>query len=157
MSMLSGLPENWLDHLLPSDWGLAVFAALVLVFIVDYGVFSPWWRHPIGYVVLMYSISVALLVFLILWATATGARIDEWARQLVVILLILGIVGKMVILHVSRYQGMIERRKERAKAHYDAVRHSTGRSHQLITGPNPLVREPSERHRGAGNDKEGDL
>lgn len=101
------LPD-WLITATLSDHMLLIFAFGVLWFTLDYGLGSPWWRGPIGYVVLAYSLSVLALMFLIIWGIVAGERVDEWIRQIVGALLIGGIVGKIVILHVSRHEGRIE-------------------------------------------------
>lgn len=108
------MPE-WFTTMTTSDWLLALFAAGALWFVLDYGLFSPWWRHPIGWVVMVYGISVLLLMLLIIYGVVVGERIDEWARQLVAGLLVLGIAGKIIVLHVSRHEGRIERRRTRAE------------------------------------------
>lgn len=107
------LPE-WLITATVSDYMLLIFAAGVLWFTLDYGLGSPWWRGPIGYVVLAYSLSVLALMFLIIWGIVAGERVDEWVRQIVGVTLIGGIVGKIVILRVSRREGKIESRRRAA-------------------------------------------
>lgn len=103
----------WILDLTLSDYTLMTFAFGVLWFTVDYGIFTPWWRHPIGWVVFSYSLSVLGLMSLILFGIVAGQRVDEWARLIVGILLVAGIVGKIIVLHVSRREGRIERRKNR--------------------------------------------
>lgn len=101
----------------PSDWAMVLFTLGMLWFVLDYGIFNPWWRHPIGWVVMIYGVSVLLLMFLILYGLVAGQRVDEWARLPVAVLLVSGIAGKIVILHISRHEGRIERRKLRKERH----------------------------------------
>ncbi|AWN07751.1 membrane protein [Microbacterium phage Hendrix] len=108
--------EN-LVELAPSDWAMVAFTFGVLWFVLDYGIFNPWWRAPIGWVVMIYGFSVLLLMFLILYGLVAGQRVDEWARLPVGVLLVAGILGKIVILHVARHEGRIERRRLRAERH----------------------------------------
>lgn len=105
----------WVAEMAPSDWTMVLFTLGLLWFVFDYGIFSPWWKAPIGWVVMAYGVSVMLLMFLILYGLVAGQRVDEWARWPVSILLVLGIVGKIVILHVSRHEGRMERRKLRGE------------------------------------------
>lgn len=103
------LPE-WITGLDLSDYLIMVFALGVLWFGIDYGIFSPWWRDPLGWVMLGYNISVALLLGLIIYAAVFGQRVDEIYRAPVAFLLAVSIVGKIAILHISRREGRIERR-----------------------------------------------
>lgn len=102
------MPE-WFYEMAPSDWNMVIFGLLILVFVIDYGFWSPWWTHPIGWIVLIYGISVLALVFLILYGMVAGQRVDEWARFTVTLMLDVGIIGKIVILHYERKQGQKER------------------------------------------------
>lgn len=104
---------QWMLELAPSDYLLTAFFLGQLWFIVDYGFFSPWWKHPIGYVVLTYGVSIVILMSLITYGVVAGQRVDEWLRTIAGVLLLLGIAGKIVVLHVSRHEGRIERRKRR--------------------------------------------
>lgn len=97
---------GWFMEMTLSDWNVVVFGALVLVFLIDYMGWSPWWQHPIGYIAIAYSISVLLLVFLIVYGMIAGQRVDEWARTIVTFLLIMSIVGKIIILHYERRRGV---------------------------------------------------
>lgn len=101
----------------PSDWTMVLFTAGLLWFVFDYGIFSPWWKAPIGWVVMLYGLSVTLLMILILYGLVAGQRVDEWARLPIAVLLLTGILGKIVILHISRHEGRIERRKLRSEHH----------------------------------------
>lgn len=105
----------WVAEMAPSDWMMVIFTVGQLWFVFDYGIFSPWWRAPIGWVVMAYGLSVLLLMTLILYGLVAGQRVDEWARLPVSVLLVVGILGKIVILHVSRHEGRIEHRKLRAE------------------------------------------
>ena len=109
-------PE-WILELTQSDFLLGVFALLVFAFLLDYGIFSPWWRHPIGWITIIYTLSVLGLMFLIVWGVIVSQRVDEWARSAVGAFLVLGALGKLIILHVSRYEGKIERRKRMHRHH----------------------------------------
>ncbi|AYD87377.1 hypothetical protein SEA_VALENTINIPUFF_82 [Microbacterium phage ValentiniPuff] len=95
----------WFWEMQISDWFMVIFGLLQLVFLIDY-CRSPFWLHPIGYIVVAYSFAVLLLVFLILYGMVAGQRVDEWARTIVTFLLILSIVGKIVILHYERARGL---------------------------------------------------
>ena len=108
---------QWMIELTTSDYLLTVFFLGSVWFVFDYGLFSPWWRHPIGYVVLTYGISIVILMSLITYGIVAGQRVDEWLRTIAGILLVMGIAGKIIVLHVSRHEGRIERR---------ARRHETG-------------------------------
>lgn len=110
------MPE-WMIGLTPSDFLLTAFFIGSIWFLFDYGLFSPWWKHPIGYVVFTYGLSVVVLMSLITYGVVAGQRVDEWLRIIAGILLCIGIAGKIIILHVSRHEGRIERR---------ARRHETG-------------------------------
>ncbi|QNJ55971.1 membrane protein [Microbacterium phage Rasputia] len=115
--------ENVVE-LAPSDWAMVLFTLGVLWFVLDYGIFNPWWRAPIGWVVMIYGVSVLLLMFLILYGLVAGQRVDEWARFPVGVLLVAGILGKIIILHVARHEGRIERRRRRDEyiEHTTAIR-----------------------------------
>jgi len=105
----------WFWEMAPSDWMMVAFGVLVLTFLIDYGFFSPWWEHPIGWIVLIYGLSVLALVVLIIYGMVAGQRIDEWPRLIVTTMLVVGIMGKIIILHVSRHEGRVERRARHAK------------------------------------------
>ncbi len=113
---------NSIADMAPSDWLMLLFAVGALWFVLDYGIFSPWWRSPIGIVVFTYGVSVVLLMVLIVYGMFRGDRVDEWARVMVAGALVLGIFGKIIVLHVARREGRIERRKERTLQSASTVR-----------------------------------
>lgn len=139
------MPE-WFMSMTTSDWLLFLFAVGALWFVVDYGAFSPWWKHPIGWVVMVYGVSVVLLMFLIVYGVVVGERVDEWARQIVGFLLCVGITGKILILHVSRHEGRIERRRTRAQA-------AEAASEAHSDAQTPFWPEPHVSHDGKGDQK----
>lgn len=143
------LPD-WVDGLLPSDWLMFAFLVVQLLFIIDYGVFTPWWRGPIGWIVLEYGVGVLLLMGLIIYGVVAGQRVDEWARVLVMTMLLFGAVGKEYILKVSRHEGRIERRERRRLAHEMAAGVSserpviTERTSTMSTPSNEAVKNATE-------------
>jgi hypothetical protein len=86
-----------------------------------------------------------MLMFLILYGLVAGQRVEEWARVPVAFLLTVGIAGKLIILHVSRHEGKIARRKaafERARLGQSVLpkRRPPRPDTLLPTGPNPIVK-----------------
>ena len=102
---------SWVTELAMSDWMMFVFVGLLLFFVLDYGTFTPWWKAPVSIFVFEYGIAVLALMFLIIHGIVVGERIDEWARRVVMFGLCAGILGKIIVLKVSRRQGRIERRR----------------------------------------------
>lgn len=104
-----------LDALEPSD--LLIFAATPFVawFTISYGLGSPWYKHPLGVLTLLMSLSTCGLLLLIIYAMVTGGRIDEPWRALVGLGLLVASIGKVIILHVERRRGRIQRRERHAR------------------------------------------
>jgi len=102
---------TWVAELMPSDWLMFAFAGLLLYFVLDYGLLTPWWKAPVSFFVLWYALAMAVLMVLIIYGTVAGQRIDEWARIPAWAALCIGMLGKIVVLKFSRYQGRIERRR----------------------------------------------
>lgn len=105
---------DWMLGLAPSDY-LILASALVLVwFMIDYGIFTPWWRFRengfIGLAILLASGSTMGLIFLIGWGVVFGQRVGEPVRVLVTAGLFAGIVLKIIILHHERKVGHLARR-----------------------------------------------
>jgi hypothetical protein len=98
-------------ELQPSDWLMFAFLGVQLFFVLDYGIFTPWWRHPIGWIVLEYGVGVLILMSLIVYGVVYGQRVDEWMRTIAMLMVLLGAIGKEIILKVSRREGRIERRR----------------------------------------------
>lgn len=105
------LPE-WIQDLQVSDYLMFAFLAGVIWFAVDYGLFTGWWRHPVGWILLFFPVSMGLILFLIVYAVVFGQRVDEWVRVPVLGLAFLMILFKIITLHISRREGDIESRKD---------------------------------------------
>lgn len=105
------LPE-WMIGLQLSDYLMFVFMIGVLWFVIDYGGFTGWWRHPVGWILLGFPLSVALLLSLIIYGVVFGHRVEEWLRVPVMALLTVMMVGKIIAVHVSRHEGRLERRRQ---------------------------------------------
>jgi hypothetical protein len=115
------LPE-WMLGLQLSDYLMLIFMVGVLWFVIDYGGFTGWWRHPVGWILLGFPISVALLLALIIYGVIFGHRVEEWLRVPVMALLIVMMVGKIIAVHVSRREGALERREHAAsRREHDAA------------------------------------
>lgn len=103
--------------LAPSDFFVFVAFLAGTWFALTYAIGSPWWRvnqHGlIGVMTLLHSWSVASLLFLIMWGTVFGQRVDEGGRLPIAIFLAFATVTKVVILHVERRTGRIARREAR--------------------------------------------
>lgn len=128
------VPEPILTFFLESEpSNLLIFAAsfLVLWFTLSYAIFSPWYTHPLGVITLLMSLSVCGLLLLIDYAMITGGRIDETIRVVVAFGLLIAAAGKVVILHVERRRGRLERRRLRELIH------------RQPTGPVPVVPDSS--------------
>lgn len=108
------MPE-WVQDLTFSDYLVLIAAGALLWFLVDYGVFTPWWRYKehgfIGYAVMLFTGSVAVLLGMIIWAAIMGQRISEPARIVAGILLVVGMIAKIIILHHERKAGRIDRQR----------------------------------------------
>lgn len=105
------LPE-WIVDLQMSDYLMFAFIAGVLFFAIDYGGFTGWWRHPVGWILLGFPISMGLILALLVYGVVFGQRVDEWVRVPVMGFALVLIVGKIIALHISRNEGKIARRKE---------------------------------------------
>ncbi len=126
---------HWMTELLPSDWLMFAFAVLLLFFVLDYGSGTPWWKTPVSFFVFEYGLSVLALMGLIIYGVIFDQRIGEWARVLVMFGLCLGIIGKIIVLKVSRHQGRIERRERRRLAH--EATHPAASKGMTMTTPTP--------------------
>jgi cytochrome c oxidase subunit IV len=105
------LPE-WMLDLQFSDYLMFIFMLATLWFVVDYGGFTGWWRHPVGWILLGFPISVGLLLTLIIYGVVFGQRVDEIYRIPVMALLVIMMIGKIVAVHISRREGRLERRRQ---------------------------------------------
>lgn len=108
---------HWVMELQTSDWLMFAFAALLLFFVLDYGTGTPWWKAPVSTFVFEYGFSVLALIGLIIYGVVFGQRVEEWARIPVMFGLCVGIIGKIVVLKISRREGRIERMERRRLAH----------------------------------------
>lgn len=97
----------------PSDVALVLCVPFAAWFWLSYGLGSPWYRSALGVVTFLHSLSVACLLFLIVYAIVFGQKVDEPWRLLVAVVLFFALVSKAVILHVERRNGRIERRQLR--------------------------------------------
>lgn len=102
--------------LTPSDVMLLLAVPPAAWFWASYGLGSPWYRSTLGVVTFLHSLSVASLLFLIVYAIVFGQRVEEPWRLMVSTVLFFALTSKVVILHVERRAGRIERRKARASA-----------------------------------------
>jgi hypothetical protein len=102
--------------LTPSDVMLLLAVLPAAWFWASYGLGSPWYRSTLGVVTFLHSLSVASLLFLIVYAIVFGQRVDEPWRLMVSTVLFFALTSKVVILHVERRAGRIERRRARARA-----------------------------------------
>lgn len=110
---------QWVAEMQASDWLMFVFAALLLFFVLDYGTGTPWWKAPVSAFTFEYGLSVLALISLIIYGVVMGERVEEWARIPVMFGLCVGVLGKIIVLKVSRRQGRIARRERRR--HLEAV------------------------------------
>ncbi|AWN04665.1 membrane protein [Microbacterium phage Squash] len=106
------MPE-WAATVQTSDWILFAIAIALLIFTVDYGGFTPWWKSPLGWIIFGYGLSMVMFTGLILYAVITGERAPEVVRIPVMIFVLTMIVGKEVMLQILRREGRIERRRLR--------------------------------------------
>ncbi|QKO02795.1 hypothetical protein SEA_KELCOLE_42 [Microbacterium phage Kelcole] len=104
---------QWVAEMQTSDWLMFTFAALLLFFVLDYGTGTPWWKAPVSGFTFEYGLSVLALMSLIIYGVIFGQRVEEWARIPVMLGLCVGMIGKIVVLKVSRHEGRIERRARR--------------------------------------------
>lgn len=106
-----------------SDIFLLIGLPFAAWFPITYSLGSPWYkvkRHGwIGVMTLLHSLSVAALLFLIVWGIVYGQRIDEAFRLPISAVLALAFAAKVAILHAERRRGRIMRRDrhEREKHH----------------------------------------
>lgn len=110
---------QWVAEMQTSDWLMFAFAALLLFFVLDYGTGTPWWKAPVSTFTFEYGLSVLALISLIIYGVVMGERVEEWARIPVMFGLCVGVLGKIIVLKVSRRQGRIARRERRR--HLEAV------------------------------------
>lgn len=96
-----------------SDWMLIVLVPVILLFTLSYGLGSGWWRHPLGIITMLTSMSVLGLVTLIAYATATGERIPEFWRVLILGAVTISYLLKSVYLHIARRDGRIAERQRK--------------------------------------------
>lgn len=104
---------QWVAEMQTSDWLMFAFAALLLFFVLDYGTGTPWWKAPVSAFTFEYGLSVLALISLIIYGVVMGERVEEWARIPVMFGLCVGVLGKIIVLKVSRRQGRVERRARR--------------------------------------------
>lgn len=98
-----------------SDLLIFLATPFALYFVLSYGIFSPWYKHPLGIITLLMAVSLCGLLFLIDYAMITGGRAPEGARTLVGAGLLIGLIFKSVILERERRRGRIERRRLRER------------------------------------------
>lgn len=121
-----------------SDIFLVLAMPFAIWFVITYGALSPWYRHPLGVVTFLHSLSVSSLLFLIVWGIVFGQKVDEPYRLAIAALLFLALVSKVIILHVERHNGRIERRRLRAERHL--VRHpDPTEGSNLMANPSPFI------------------
>lgn len=101
------------SNLTTSDTLLLLCVPFAGWFVLSYGLLSPWYRYWLGIVTFLHSTSVALLLFLIVWGIVFGQKVDEPYRLAISALLLFALISKVVILHVERRNGRLERRKLR--------------------------------------------
>lgn len=123
---------QWLLEMQSSDWLLFAFAFVLLIFALDYGGFTPWWKSPLGYIIFGYGLSMVMFTGLIIYGVITGERAPEWIRVPVMFFALSMIIGKEVILRMLRRQGRIERL---ARRHAE---HGVSSAHPPTTGRNPM-------------------
>lgn len=104
-------------ELTPSDIVLLLCVPVAAWFWVSYALGSPWYRSWLGVVTFLHSMSVACLLFLIVYAIVFQQRVDEPWRLMVATLLFFALTSKVVILHIERRAGNIERRRRRILQH----------------------------------------
>lgn len=128
------MPE-WAAAVQTSDWILFAIAIALLVFTVDYGGFTPWWKSPLGWIIFGYGLSMVMFTGLILYAVITGERASEAFRIPIMLFVLTMIVGKEVMLQVLRREGRIERRRLRLAE--DAV--SSASTAPTLEGHTPMT------------------
>lgn len=132
---------QWVVELQPSDWLMFAFLVAQLFFVLDYGMFSAWWRAPIGWIVFGYGVSILLLMGLIIYGVVFGQRVDEWIRFIAMFFCLTFAVGKEVILKMSRRQGRIERRERRRAAHGVSSPHPSPIGRNTMSTPDVSLEE----------------
>jgi len=78
---------------------------LAFTFAVDFGVWTPWYRHPLGWTVFSYALGMVLLLLLIISAVVFDGGVGEAVRVVVLSLIGASLVGKIAILHTERNLG----------------------------------------------------
>jgi len=92
-----------------SDIALLAAFGLSLVFVVDYGVGSPWYKDPLGWVIFLYGVSTSLVLGLIAYAIVFEQKVDEPLRLLAAVFISGSLLAKTIILHHERKLGRRER------------------------------------------------
>lgn len=98
---------------------IVLVAALVPAawFALSYGLFSPWYTDPLGWVILLYAISVVALLGLIVYGVVYGQKVDEPVRFLVGFAIFCTLTAKVVILHLERRAGRRDNQRRKAATH----------------------------------------
>lgn len=91
-----------------SSWVLLSCTAPAALFLVLYGLFTKWWKDPLGWVVLLYAIAVAGLLGLLAFGITQGRPIDEPYRLAFAAFLFIALCGKLVVLIAERSKGGVE-------------------------------------------------
>ncbi|WOF23857.1 hypothetical protein N8K70_04015 [Microbacterium betulae] len=89
----------------PSDIVLLVAAGIVLVFWLDYGLLSPWYRSPLGWVIFLYGGAMVALLSLVVYAIVFDQRAEEWYRLPIALAVAGSATAKITILHYERHRG----------------------------------------------------
>lgn len=97
--------------LTPSDWMFVLCTIPAAWFAFVYIFLTRWWVDSLGWIVALYALAVAGMLFLILYAVFTGERIEEFWRLSFTAFLFIALCGKVVILHRERRNGKLERRQ----------------------------------------------
>lgn len=92
-----------------SDYALGGALVLAVVFLVSYGLGSPWYRSALGIVTLAYAGSMVLLLSLVVYAIVTEARVEEHWRLAAGLAIFLALAGKIIVLQYERHRGRLLR------------------------------------------------
>lgn len=95
----------------PSDYLLVGSVVPAIWFVLVYGGATKWWVDPLGWIVLAYGLAVAGLLGLIVYGIFNGQRVDEVLRFIFSAFLFVALCGKVIVLHLERRRGRLEKRR----------------------------------------------
>lgn len=92
-----------------SDYSLSGALILAVIFLLSYGIGSPWYRSALGIVTFGYALSTVLLLSLVVFGVVFGARVEEPWRLAAGLAVFLALAGKISVLHYERHKGRLLR------------------------------------------------